>query len=162
MNNWVCYVILSDSTNQTYVGASNDAIRRLHNHNRGAGAKRTKGQTWSHTFIVSGFECKRSCLSFEAGLKRLGKRRSNSRFKKINLAYNLELKYTRNFVSNRLLDLLYFVRNFSYVKPKFVMGCAEKIRPRNLVLTYNAYEYMLDLPWPRFITIDIHPDADLF
>ena len=158
MDNWVCYVIVSNTSNQTYVGASNNAVKRLYNHNRGAGAKRTRGQTWAHTFIISGFECKRSCLSFEAGFKRLGKRRVNSRFNEINAKYDLNLKYTRNFVHNRLLDLLYFVRNFSYTQPKFMMWSPNKIRPPQLTLTYNAFEYMLDLPWPKFITLDIHPD----
>src|ERR1044071_2789854 len=120
--NWVCYLLLSDDTSQTYIGSSNDADRRLHAHNTGRGAKRTKGQQWSHILIISGFDCKQSCLSFEAGWKRLAKRRTNTRLKKFNL------KYEGDTVRKRLLDLLYFVRTFTFIGTKFILNADRKLK----------------------------------
>jgi predicted GIY-YIG superfamily endonuclease len=160
-DNWVCYLLLSQDTNQTYVGASNDAIKRLCNHNRGRGAKRTKGQTWSHVIIVSGFGCKQSCLSFEAGWKRLSKYRSNKKFVNLVEESIIELKYTDHTVWNRFLDLCYFVHNITFIGTKFILNHHLKhpvYHPGDLCIKCHMpdeFDFIFDLPWPDFVEIKI-------
>jgi predicted GIY-YIG superfamily endonuclease len=177
IDNWVCYLILSHSTQQTYVGASNNATKRLQNHNKGRGAKRTKGQTWSHVLVISGFDCKQSCLSFEAGWKRLSKYRSNKKLVNLVDKSEIELKYTNHTIWNRFLDLFYFVYNFTFISPKFILNRDLNLirdwadgrqrvprfrhpvhQPDNLLVTChmpNEFDFILDLDWPDFIEIKI-------
>ena len=153
---WVCYLLVSDSTDQTYVGASNDAVKRLRTHNRGAGAKRTKGQTWSHVLIVNGFDSKHACLSFEAGWKRLGRNRSKKRFGHLESRSLIELTYTNHSVWNRLLDLLYFVHQFNYIGTKFVVrkDLVGQSKPDELTIDYMYdLDCVDDMPWPDFISV---------
>ncbi len=154
MDPWVCYLIMAEESAQTYVGASNDAVRRLATHNSGKGAKRTRGQSWSHVLIINGFDCKQSCLSFEAGWKRLGKRRSNLRLREI----DPDLKYTADTVWNRLLDLLYFMHNFTCMGTKFILNknlAHDTYWPEELVIRLSKLEYLFDLPWPEFVSIEL-------
>lgn len=173
---WVCYLIVSEQTKQTYVGASNDAERRLRTHNTGRGAKRTRGQTWSHVVIVSGFGCKQECLSFEAGWKRLGKRRTRARLAKLNTQLQTSSNSQREMISgnpggtdyayssdtvwNRLLDLLYFVRTFNFVGTKFVMRQNQnQIQVQNhhpeLTIWFADIKYVYPFEWPKCICIDV-------
>lgn len=156
---WVCYLLLSDTSNQTYVGASNDAIKRLKNHNTNRGAKRTRGQQWSHVLIISGFDCKKSCLSFEAGWKRLAKTRSNKKLLNLIDKSEIELKYTNHMVWNRLLDLFYFMHNFTFIGTKFICNQTHKhkiIKPDYLVITYHMDDdFIFDLYWPKFVSVDL-------
>lgn len=153
---WVCYLICAEKTSHTYIGSSNDAVKRLHNHNTNKGAKRTKGQTWFHVLVIEGFDCKQSCLSFEAGWKRLHKTRNNSRFDALYDDSSIELKYTDHLIWNRLLDLLYFTHNFSFVGTKFILN--KKIRcgnkPDQLIINCHCFgDFVEDLDWPDFIQI---------
>lgn len=158
---WVCYLILAEESSQTYVGASNNPINRLKNHNSNRGAKRTKGQTWSHVLIVSGFDCKQSCLSFEAGWKRLSKYRNNKKLANLIDKSDIELKYTNHTVWNRLLDLMFFTYNFTFIGTKFIQNKDLKnpvCHPDKLTITYHmadTFNFITDLTWPKFIKLII-------
>ena len=159
MDLWVCYLLVADQTNQTYVGATNNAERRLRAHNRGVGAKRTRGQHWSHVLIISGFDCKKSCLSFEAGWKRLGKRRSKSRLRNLNEKFGTDYAYNSDTIWNRLLDLLYFVRTSTFIGTKFILNLNQnlpRVHPSELTIKFNNIIYLHDFPWPKFILIDVN------
>lgn len=157
-SDWVCYLLVSSDSSQTYVGASNDAIKRLWKHNTGRGAKRTKGQHWSHVLIVSGFRDKIACLSFEAGWKRISKRRSNKMIGYLDPLSGIELKYTDHTVWNRLLDLLYFLHQFDYKGGKFKTNKKSRglNKPHKLKISYkytDNLDCINDMPWPHFVRI---------
>jgi predicted GIY-YIG superfamily endonuclease len=153
---WVCYLITSLSSNDTYIGATNNPENRLYNHNRKGkyGAKRTRGQTWIPIVIISGFESKISCLSFEAGWKRLAKRRSNEKLEPINYMCDLNLKYVQKDTKwNRIMDLLYFMHNFTYIEKKFKINYDLRhpiYVPPNLYINIFQGEYIQELPWTFF------------
>ena len=109
---WVCYLIRSLDSNKTYIGSTNNFENRLTKHNTGKGAKYTRGSTWIPVLIIENFLTKRSCLSFEFQWKRLSKKRSNSRFLLCDV--NCNLKYTKDTVINRILDLLFFTHNHTF------------------------------------------------
>jgi len=155
---------MSLDSNDTYVGASNNPLKRLENHNNNnpdikrRGAKRTRGQTWVPIVIISGFDNKNCCLSFEAGWKRLAKRRTNERLYFINLMAKTNLCYSGDTKWNRLMDLLYFVHNFTYIGTKFILNYDIKHpvnQPDELVINIFMEEWIKDLSWPFFITTKI-------
>jgi predicted GIY-YIG superfamily endonuclease len=78
--NWVCYILISTDLNRTYVGATDNLLRRVNDHNGvngiSKGAKATKGRQWYPVVVVSGFKSKISCLSFETGIRRVKRRRA--------------------------------------------------------------------------------------
>lgn len=82
---WVCYVLMSVDSGRTYVGATNNLLRRLNNHNRisggSHGARATRGEMWMPILFVSGFKDKIGCLSFESGVRRVVRRRGKKRYK---------------------------------------------------------------------------------
>ena len=66
------YLLVSCDNKKTYIGASNNPVRRLRCHNGElvGGAKRTcVGRPWRHVCIVNGFD-KISALQFEWKVKR--------------------------------------------------------------------------------------------
>ena len=161
MCEWVCYLIMSLDSNDTYIGSSNNQPKRLSNHNNNdpsikrRGAKRTRGQTWIPIVIITGFHHKNACLSFEAGWKRLAKRRSNERLELINqmsgtkLAYNMDTKW------NRIMDLIYFMHNFTLIDTKFMLNYDIRhpvFQPDELVVNIFMEEWIKDLPWPYFVS----------
>jgi len=156
-SDWICYLIESEK-GHTYIGASNNAIKRLRTHNAGRGAKRTKGQQWSHVLIVSGFKSKHECLSFESGWKKLAKKRSLAAFENLSKASEIQLRYTDYQAWNRILDLLHFVSSFNHIGTKFVMrkGIVGQTKPDHLHIEVNGIMTDLititDLPWPAFVT----------
>ncbi len=162
MCDWVCYLIVSLDSNDTYVGSSNNQPKRLNNHNNNnpnikrTGAKRTQGQTWIPFIIISGFNHKNACLSFEAGWKRLAKRRSNKRLQAINKMTGLNLKYTLDTKWNRMMDLLYFMNNFTLIGTKFMINYDIRhpiFQPDNLTINIFMEKWIRDLPWPYFVSI---------
>lgn len=156
MSDWVCYLIKSIDSNKTYIGSSNDALRRLAAHNTNRGAKYTKGESWFHILIISGFNNKRECLSFEAGWKKLSKRRTNDRFTNFNKLYDTEYKYTKQTLHNRILDLLFFVHNTTLIGTHFKLDHQRRYQinnPENLGINFFSEEWAIELPWPDFITI---------
>lgn len=162
MCDWVCYLIMSLDSNDTYIGSSNNQPRRLNDHNNTGvgrrGAKRTKGQTWIPVIIVSGFENKRSCLSFEAGWKRLSKRRNKERLKLINFVNKTTLSYSRDTRWNRIIDLLYFSHNFTFIDTKFMLNRDIKHPinyPIKLIIQIFSDDWIQDLPWPYFMETEI-------
>lgn len=158
MSDWICYLIESEN-DHTYIGASNNAIKRLSTHNRGKGAKRTRGQQWSHVLIVSGFKSKNECLSFESGWKKIIKKRNKSLLKNLEKQSKICLTYTDYLAWNRTLDLLYFMHSFNYVRPKFVMrkGIVGTSKPDRLYLDPKGImkdlDVVSDIPWPDFVQI---------
>ncbi len=127
---WHCYLLMSLTHNRTYIGSTPDMQKRLAAHNMGRGAKYTRGQTWILILVISGFENKSACLSFEAGWKKLSKRRSNKRFNLINFMYQTNLRYRVDSVQCRLLDLIYFVHYFTLLGTHFIL---------NRLMTYPLY-----------------------
>ena len=60
---------LKNYTNKTYVGYTNNLIRRLDKHNSGLGAKSTRGYKWELIYKKR-FYSKQNALSFEYKLKK--------------------------------------------------------------------------------------------
>lgn len=72
MNNYSCYILISNTNTRTYIGCSNNINRRLRQHNGEivGGAKATrKGRPWRHICEISGFT-KSMALCCEWRLKR--------------------------------------------------------------------------------------------
>ena len=95
MDNWICYII--ENKGCTYVGASNNAIKRLRAHNGelsgGAKYTRSKGPGWKHICIIHGFHTKINALQFEWALKHIPPRNSGgpiNRIKKLFILLNKE------------------------------------------------------------------------
>lgn len=65
--NFVCYALFSKCRRKTYIGKTNDLLRRLRQHNGeiGGGARATRGMQHEHLFFVSGFQNERQALKFE-------------------------------------------------------------------------------------------------
>jgi putative endonuclease len=118
-NEWGCYLIRSLNSDRTYVGATNNLEARLTKHNSSRGAKYTMGQHWICVLFVSGFDCKRTCLSFEYQFKRLSTKRTNKRFELLNyLSFTphiTPLVYTKDYVCNRILDLFYYTHTMTII-----------------------------------------------
>ncbi len=160
MSDWVCYLIKSFDSNCTYIGSTNNMIKRLNAHNSTSpsrkGARRTRGQLWSPVVIISGFNGKIDCLSFEAGWKRLSKYRSNTKLFYINKMANLDLRYTKNTIWNRVLDLLYFMHNLTIHNAKFKLNYAQNypfIVPNFLTLNIFLDNWINSLSWPYFVLL---------
>jgi len=161
---WVCYLIYTIDGNQTYVGSSNNFLKRLNNHNTGRGAKRTKGQMWIPCVVVTGFHHKNACLSFESNWKRLTHRRSNVRLELINIMTKMNLKYTTVSRWNRVLDLLYFLHNVTLLDTKYKLNhSVDHIvnEPEGLKIVMFAEDFMVDFPWPHFVTIKNHKLSEI-
>jgi predicted GIY-YIG superfamily endonuclease len=161
MCDWVCYLITALEGNATYIGSTNNFERRLNNHNNNnpkikrIGAKYTRGKTWMPILIISGFENKNSCLSFESGWKRLSKRRHNKRLYYINEMSNNNFCYGNDVKWNRIMDLLYFVHHFTYLNSKFKINYDFKHlinQPEQLTIYIFMETWIKDLVWPYFVT----------
>lgn len=95
MDNWACYII--ENQGYTYVGVSNNVIKRLRAHNGEicGGAKYTtgKGKGWKHICVIHGFPTKIESLQFEWALKHVPPRNAGgikNRIKKLNVLLNKE------------------------------------------------------------------------
>ena len=67
MNNWILYVLSSDTSRRTYTGVTNNFIRRIRQHNGElkGGAKATRNaRPWSVLFQLQGLD-KRTALRLE-------------------------------------------------------------------------------------------------
>ena len=100
MDNWVCYII--ENKGYTYVGVSNNAVKRLRAHNGEikGGAKYTgsKGPGWKHICIISGFPTKIESMQFEWALKHVPPRNAggiSNRIKKLYFLCN-KTQWTKN------------------------------------------------------------------
>jgi predicted GIY-YIG superfamily endonuclease len=153
---------MSVDSNDTYVGSSNNQPKRLNNHNNNdpsikrVGAKRTRGQTWTPVIVISGFHHKNACLSFEAGWKRLARRRSNKRLKLINEMVGINLCYSSDTRWNRIMDLIFFVHNFTLIDTKFMINYDIRhpiFQPEELIINVFIEDSIKKLPWPHFISI---------
>lgn len=162
MCDWMCYLIMSLDSNNTYIGSTNNQMKRLNNHNNNnpqikrQGAKRTRGQTWIPILIISGFENKNACLSFESGWKRLSKTRTNKKLNLLNIMTDKKLCYSGDTKWNRIMDLLYFINNFTFIDTKFIINYDIKhpvIQPDKLTMNIFMEDWISNLPWPHFIEI---------
>ena len=78
---WVCYLIKSDVSNRTYIGATNNFKRRIRQHNgeiKGGAKYTSANRPWKPKLIVSGFISQNEALSFEWRIKRS---KINNKFK---------------------------------------------------------------------------------
>jgi putative endonuclease len=153
MCDYLCYMIASLDSNKTYIGSTNNFPKRFEKHNSGTGAKSTRGQTWVPIITVAGFQTKNACLSFEAQWKRLSKKRTNSRFILMNMmGPSINLFYDSDTKWNRIMDLIYFMHNFTLVGDKFKLDCGTNL-PNQLTISIFSGEFIGDLPWPHFVKI---------
>ena len=165
MCDWICYLIYSLTSNCTYIGSTNNFINRLNKHNTGKGAKYTKKNIpWIPILTISGFHHKNACLSFEAGWKKLSRCRANRRLNFINIMTDCCYCYTNDPKYNRIIDLLYFVNNFTLIDTKFKLNYDIKhpvFMPEELVMTIFMEDWIMDFPWPPFIEINFElPRSD--
>ncbi len=135
---WVCYLLKSVDSNKTYVGATNNLIKRLNDHcginGKSKGAKYTKGEMWYVVLYVEGFRNKIECLSFEYQFKKMRK-------KKLDLScYNLK-NIGNETITKRIQDLFKLILlnkpehkwNKNFLKINFENGEVElAIRIANL------------------------------
>lgn len=156
----MCYMLISVTSNNTYIGSTNNMVNRLNSHNNNnphikrKGAKRTRGQTWVPAIIITGFGDKKECLSFEAGWKRLSKRRTNNRLCSINIMSGSSYHYTNNPDWNRIMDLLYFMHNFTFLDTKFILNTNTKHpvnTPDELIINIMIESWIKYLDWPYFV-----------
>lgn len=161
MADWVCYLLMSLDSNDTYIGSTNNPTRRLNNHNNNnnnikrRGAKRTRGQTWIPILIVTGFHHKNACLSFEAGWKKLAKKRNNNRLIILNTMIEQELTYSQDTKWNRIMDLLYFTHHFTLLDTHFRINYDMRhplCQPEQLTINVFMEDWICRLPWPHFIS----------
>jgi predicted GIY-YIG superfamily endonuclease len=150
MSQWVCYLIASLDSNNTYIGSTNNPRRRLCDHNNQAksrrGAKRTRGQTWIPIIRIRGFIDKNACLSFESGWKRLSRVRRLSKFE--NYEYCDDAKW------NRLVDLLYFLHHIAVNGNHYKLDrklTKPDLELSNLSIEIVIEDWIAELPWPEFI-----------
>lgn len=74
---WFVYWIHSTSSNDTYIGSTNDINRRPNEHGKTSkSAKYTKGQEWEVVCFVSGFRNRREACQFEKKWQMLSRRRA--------------------------------------------------------------------------------------
>lgn len=79
---WVCYCLVSTATTRhSYVGATNNIVRRLRQHNGEivGGARYTSSPTlrpWALGLLATGFASKSDALSFERGWKNVSRNTS--------------------------------------------------------------------------------------
>ena len=73
-----CYILRAVNSNRTYIGSTNDPLRRLQQHNgeRSGGARSTRGEMWCTVAYVRGFTSRRQALSFEYSWRRCCRRRA--------------------------------------------------------------------------------------
>ncbi len=75
---WFVYVLVSEATGRTYVGATVDPARRLRQHNGliKGGARATRGfRPWRLARIIGPIDTQREALREEHRVKKLRKRR---------------------------------------------------------------------------------------
>lgn len=152
---WTCYLICSLDTGHTYIGASNDPERRLGNHNAGVGAKRTRGQTWVPVLQISGFDSMQECLSFEAGWKRISKRRNKARLASIDSL--IDVTYTQDSRHNRIVDLLYFLYHSTCLENHYVFDPLRKKPLFFSPLTIHVFQEraILHIQWPSNVHVQM-------
>lgn len=78
MKPWFVYVLVSEATGRTYVGATTDPERRLRQHNGEikGGARATRGfRPWRIGRIIGPIDSQRAALREERRVKKLRKRR---------------------------------------------------------------------------------------
>ena len=96
MAEYMVYVLANSDNNRTYVGCTNNASRRLRQHNQEikGGAKATKcSRTWQYMIQMQGFETKSDALSFEWHCKR--KKGSKGKKPLDRRSYNLKVLIER-------------------------------------------------------------------
>ena len=93
MDEWSCYII--ENKRFTYVGVSNNVVKRLRAHNGEikGGAKYTtsKGPGWKHVCVIHGFPTKIESMQFEWALKHVAPKRAGgtkNRIKKLIILLN--------------------------------------------------------------------------
>jgi len=109
MDEWSCYII--ENRGYTYVGVSNDVMKRLRAHNGEikGGAKYTtsKGKGWKHVCLIHGFPTKIECMQFEWALKHIRPRNAGgikNRIKKLNILFHKK-KWTSRAPDSDLMPL---------------------------------------------------------
>jgi len=78
---YVCYMLKSDVSRHTYIGATLDPVRRIRQHNGEicGGAKYTRSyRPWTVHMVVSGFPNQRSALQFEWAWKHASRKATGS------------------------------------------------------------------------------------
>lgn len=94
---FVCYALFSKCRRRTYIGKTNDLLRRLRQHNGEikGGAKATKGMQHDHLYFVSGFKDEKQALKFEWRMHHPGGNPRSRRPSGIDGCYKTLLKVCR-------------------------------------------------------------------
>ena len=118
MDDWICYIIINKKS--SYVGVSNNAIKRLRAHNGeisgGAKYTRSKGPGWEHVCIIHGFPTKIESMQFEWALKHVPPRKASgikNRIKKLIILLNKE-RWTSKSPLAETMPLI-----IEWIKPEF-------------------------------------------
>jgi predicted GIY-YIG superfamily endonuclease len=119
---WFCYIIKSD-TGKTYVGKTNDLLRRLREHNGEikGGAKYTtsNGNKWEFIGYITGFKNESNCLSCEWRIKHpTGKKKNAKKFygdvgriKGLNIVLNLDKWSSKCNIKNSECEYILFLKD---------------------------------------------------
>lgn len=160
---WGVYLLvrLDGRRRLTYVGATPDLPARVEKHNRGRGAKFTSGGVWTPVIWITGFTSKRAALSFESGWRLCGRRRVNRRFRVLEQCAPHRLRYNRDVIRDRLLDLLWFTscarrwdHGFRRDEKISAPVCPSEILTLHLsLLGEHEYQNILQWPWCPMVLI---------
>ena len=106
-------VYLLKNDNKSYIGYTNDFLRRWQQHNGilSGGAKYTTNNnkySWEPICIIDGFVCKREAMRCEWKLKRA--RGYLNRIKNINYIFNNEEKFTKKGANINTLNLKIYTK----------------------------------------------------
>ena len=109
------YIIKSASSNRTYVGMTNNFVRRIRQHNGEikGGAKYTrKAGDWYPICIIDGFETMVEAMQSEWAVKRRGRGQRRGvvgRFDRLNHILSKQKKWTSKSPEIQTQDLTYYV-----------------------------------------------------
>ena len=159
---WGVYLLacLSGPGVRTYIGATPDLRARVRTHNRGRGAKLTRGGGWTPVIHVTGFSDKRSALSFESGWRRAGRRRRSDRLRVWEQVVGERIRYRREPIHDRLVDLLWFTRTarrwdagWRCGRDLYPLWLSEALGLRLSLQSPQAWAIYRDWPWPPGIGV---------
>lgn len=153
---WDCYLIRSLDSNKTYIGATNNFEKRLNAHNFSKrGAKYTRGEIWVPVILIKNFVSKRACLSFEYQWKRLSRKRVNKRLEFIEILTDIAIKYTKNTIVNRILDLLHLIYFHTFFSNKYTIDFPSRnpIIYQEIIIKKYCSDLNFNYPFPYFVKI---------
>ena len=112
-NEYVCYLLCSETTNKTYIGITNHLTRRIRQHNGeccGGAKYTTSGRPWKIYGYVKGFGTnKSSVLKFEWRWKYMSRKEKGDALGKRLLSLNKLIEHPNDYMNGEF-DILSFVK----------------------------------------------------